>query len=273
MANKPRTVKAATPKTRTVSKKPAKSHGGFDLFALIILVVFFSVIYLFAKNNKANLHSRFEIGPIFYNVIGVDVSHYNQDIDWKKLETEGVKFAYIKATEGSSYIDPDFKSNWADVNKTKIRRGAYHFYTMCSSGKTQAQNFIKNVPKDDNALIPVIDAEIYNDCTKQADHNVADEIGIMSDMMEEYYGCRPIIYTTKDFINKYLINKHMREKYWIRSINMPPWFYDRGTVFWQYQDKGRRKGIDGNLDLDVFMGSEKEFDTYMKVAACKSHEN
>ena len=63
-----------------------------------------------------------------YPIRGVDVSYYQGEIDWEILAEENIDFAFIKATEGSSHIDTKFKENWEQSGKTRLKRGAYHFF-------------------------------------------------------------------------------------------------------------------------------------------------
>src|SRR3954470_16000189 len=65
---------------------------------------------------------------------GIDVSHHQGHIAWAKLPRQGVDFAYIKATEGADYVDRRFSINWRAAHAVGIRRGAYHFFTLCRSG-------------------------------------------------------------------------------------------------------------------------------------------
>src|SRR5262245_18336798 len=52
---------------------------------------------------------------------GVDVSEHNGDIDWPTLAARGgITFAFIKATQGSSYVDPQFANNWPGANKAGV---------------------------------------------------------------------------------------------------------------------------------------------------------
>ena len=69
-------------------------------------------------------------------VRGVDVSQYQGEIDWDALAAQDVRFAYIKATEGSSYVDPRLAGNWAGAALAGIPAGAYHFFSFDSSGGT-----------------------------------------------------------------------------------------------------------------------------------------
>jgi lysozyme len=53
-------------------------------------------------------------------VQGVDVSHHQGPIDWRALAGSGVRFAYIKATEGSDYVDPAFAANWTEAARAGV---------------------------------------------------------------------------------------------------------------------------------------------------------
>ena len=59
-------------------------------------------------------------------VLGCDVSHHQGDIDWRKLRAAGVRFAIIKATEGTKYVDPRLVRNWIGALRAGIIPGAYH---------------------------------------------------------------------------------------------------------------------------------------------------
>lgn len=88
------------------------------IFAIIfILVVAIYVIF----NNGLLLLNGFNVKG--YPVRGIDVSEYQGKIDWDTISNQGLKFAYIKATEGSKYTDKQFKSNWENANKTNMKIG------------------------------------------------------------------------------------------------------------------------------------------------------
>ena len=99
-----------------------------------------------------------------YAVRGIDVSAYQDTIDWKKVAGAGVAFAFIKATESVSYDDDAFARNWAGAKAAGVPRGAYHFYDFCQKGAAQAAHFIAAVPKDADALPEVVDLEKSRDC-------------------------------------------------------------------------------------------------------------
>ena len=102
--------------------------------------------------------------PTEYEIHGIDVSRYQQNIAWdavKEMEVGPVKlgFAFIKATEGVNNVDPYFKRNWRQARKAGMVRGAYHFFIASKDGKTQAANFIDRVELVSGDLPPVLDVE------------------------------------------------------------------------------------------------------------------
>ncbi len=204
-------------------------------------------------------YHRFEPAALFYSVIGVDVSHHQAEIDWRALKGEGVAFAYIKATEGGDFRDPRFAENWQASRDAGIARGAYHFFTLCRSGAEQASNFIAFVPFDAADLPHAIDAEHMGPCQSHQVKDVALEITIFLDRLESHYGRRPLIYTTREFHDAYLAGRFPAERFWLRSLVIPPLYRRNQWTLWQYHNHGRREGIAGPVDLNAFAGSRGDF--------------
>src|ERR1700748_634074 len=71
-------------------------------------------------------------------VLGIDVSHNNGQVDWSAVGGSDVKFAFIKATEGSSIVDDRFDENWKALGDTHLLRGAYHFARPGADPETRA---------------------------------------------------------------------------------------------------------------------------------------
>ncbi|RUW87997.1 muramidase, partial [Mesorhizobium sp. M8A.F.Ca.ET.059.01.1.1] len=105
--------------------------------------------------------------PRHLAVHGVDVSRWQGDVNWEKLRAQGANFAYIKATDGGDHLDPMFMKNWRGAQAAGLKRGAYHFFYWCRTAGEQADWFIRNVPKVDGALPPVIDVEWNGDSSCQ----------------------------------------------------------------------------------------------------------
>jgi lysozyme len=204
--------------------------------------------------------SWIELAPLRYEVIGVDVSRHQGPIDWRVLAGSGVSFAYIKATEGETFRDTNFAANWAEAAIAGVTRGAYHFLTQCRTGAAQAQNFIATVPRDPQSLPHVLDAEHMGPCRSgPAVTDVVQEIETFLAVVGAHYGRRPIIYTTFEFHDAYLKGRLAGERFWLRSILVPPQFGGRSWTIWQYHNRGRRPGITGEVDLNAFNGSRLDF--------------
>jgi lysozyme len=208
---------------------------------------------------------------LWHGTKGIDVSHHQGKIDWTGLKKSDVSFAYIKATEGGTYLDPEFSGNWKAARDEGLAVGAYHFFTQCKSGEEQAKNFLAHLPTDPDQLLPVLDAEQTDPCTDKgapAQFDMAKEISAFLDKVEAGAGCRPIIYTDGDFDANYLQGKFSNEKSWLRSLVMPPSFRSERWIYWQYDDKGQRPGINTAVDLNVFRGSPGAFEDFKKSAGC-----
>ncbi|MBL8588466.1 MAG: glycoside hydrolase family 25, partial [Methylobacteriaceae bacterium] len=98
--------------------------------------------------------------PNDYEIHGIDVSKYQGDIDWQAVRRAGVKFAWIKATEGGDHLDEKFALNWAQAQQAGVPRGAYHFAYWCRPPDEQINFFNKVVPRDPEALPPLLDFEL-----------------------------------------------------------------------------------------------------------------
>src|SRR6478736_5404708 len=207
---------------------------------------------------------EFQLAPLLYDVVGVDVSNHQGDIDWPALAGSKVAFAYIKATEGGDFRDKRFQLNWEGAKGAGLARGAYHFFTQCRSGDEQAKNFIAVVPRESGALPPVIDAEPMGPCrTGQQVSSVVQEIVTLLDALEAHYGRRPIIYTDADFDAMFLRRQLASERFWLRSLFWPPSFRKSQWMIWQFHDAGTRAGIKGSVDLNVFRGTRRQFEAFL----------
>lgn len=209
------------------------------------------------------LYPYVELAPWRYAIVGVDVSNHQGKIDWEALAASDVTFAYIKASEGGNFRDKSFARNWSEAKRVGIRRGAYHFFTLCKPAAEQAQNFIDTVPKEPDALPPVVDAEHMGPCaaTPTPSDHVA-MLGEFLDALETHFGHRPLIYTTAEFDSAMLDGALAGERFWARSLLIPPLFRADQWVIWQYHNRGRRPGVKGDLDLNVFRGTRAEFEVF-----------
>ena len=198
--------------------------------------------------------------PEGYEIHGIDISHYQGEIDWEKLKNNGmiekcpVSFVMIKATDGSSKIDENFIDNFYNAREYGFIRGAYHFYSVYSPAEAQARYFIKNVKLEAGDLPPVLDVE--HKPKNQTDEEFKKSILTWLDIVEEEYGVKPIIYTYYKFKMKYLSDKVFDDyPYWIAHYYVDKVEYNGQWKFWQHTDCGKLPGISGYVDFNIYNGS------------------
>ena len=189
-----------------------------------------------------------KVSPKSFAVHGVDVSRWQGQIDWVKLRGQGANFAYIKATDGGDHLDPMFRKNWRAAAEAGLRRGAYHFFYWCRTAGEQADWFIRNVPKVEGALPPVIDVEWNGElrCKRRpSPAKVIEKMQVFMDKLEQHYGQRPIIYTAPDFYRDNLRGAFLDYPFWLRSVAAHPSkvYPGRKWVFWQYSGSGLSHGV------------------------------
>ena len=238
-----------------MKKKLLIITGLILIIIIVIFILWYNGIVIFNYPSEKT-----------YEVRGIDVSSHQGDIDWDILSKKGIKFAFIKATEGSSFVDEKFNINYENAIKTNLKIGAYHFFSYDSEGITQAYNFIAHVPKMEEMLPLVVDIEFYWDKYK----NVPDieetkkQLQIMLEKLEEYYEKKPIIYATYKSYNLYIANNFKDNYIWIRDVYFIPKLKDnRKWTFWPYTDKVKLDGYNGKeerLDMNVFNGDVDEFE-------------
>ena len=204
------------------------------------------------------------VTPEHHAVHGVDVSRWQGEIDWETLRKQGANFVFIKATDGGDHLDPMFRKNWDGAHRAGLKRGAYHFFYWCRSGADQAEWFIRNVPKERGALPPVIDVEWnhQSSCKKRPSRaTVLEKMQVFMDRIEAHYGQRPVIYTAPDFYGDNLRGAFENHPFWLRAVAQHPSkvYPGREWVFWQYSGSGLSHGVKGQIDLNVFYGSESDW--------------
>ncbi len=209
-----------------------------------------------------------KVQPRHYAVHGVDVSRWQGEIDWPQLRSQGANFAYIKATDGGDHLDPMFRTNWRRAKEAGIRRGAYHFFYWCRTAGEQADWFIRNVPREPDALPPVIDVEYNGESAckmRLSKARVIEKMQVFMDKLERHYGQRPVIYTAPDFYKDNLRGEFENYPFWLRAVAQHPSkvYPGRNWVFWQYSGSGLSHGVTGKIDLNVFNGSEEQWHRWL----------
>ncbi len=196
---------------------------------------------------------------------GIDVSHFQKDINWQQVKRVGISFAFIKATEGISVSDPCFKQNWHNARRASILRGAYHFFHSQVSADVQARFFLDKLEGDIGELPAVLDIEVLDETTTE--RAIAGAHRWLEIVHRELKSV-PIIYTGSAFWRTTLRNSTQFSRYplWIAHYTTGPhpalptaW---QDWTFWQFSQQGKVAGITTSVDLDVFNGSAAELEAF-----------
>jgi lysozyme len=209
-----------------------------------------------------------------YPVHGIDVSRWQNTIDWGAVRAAGTRFVFIKATEGGDHIDPRFVANWHGARAAGIPTGAYHFVFWCRPAHEQMDWFVQHIPaaNDHLALPPVLDLE-WNTSSRTCPRKVPREVAlekarVMLRALEAHTGKIPVIYTDITFHREVLEGEREFDRYpfWLRSVAARPEerYTGRRWAFWQYTATGRIPGIQGGVDRNAFAGTEAEFTGWLR---------
>jgi lysozyme len=180
--------------------------------------------------------------------LGVDVSAHQGRIDWRKVRGDGIAFTYVKATEGGDFVDKAFGSNWAGAHDAGLATGAYHFFTLCTPGRAQAEHFLDTVPPDTGTLPPAVDLELKGNCSRRPESAaVHREVVEFLDAVEARTGRRTVLYVGHEFEDRYPTER-LGRPLWLRRFLRRP---SQRWAVWQVQGFAHVKGIPGRVDLDV----------------------
>ena len=198
-------------------------------------------------------------------MIGVDVSHWQHSdasggklgpkINFNQVRKAGPQFVMIKATEGTTYVDPWFHADYPQITKAKLGVTPYHYWSTGSSATAQARFFISHLHKAGytghrvGELPPMLDLEA---CPQT---NSVASIRAFMDKVEKEFGRRPILYTSKYMYESCIgsatgLGKYPLEvaDYSASSPRMPVGW--SSWKLWQYTETARVDGIPQLTDLE-----------------------
>jgi lysozyme len=202
---------------------------------------------------------------------GIDVSHHQGTVNWQAVARGGISFAFVKATEGATFVDSQFDANWAGMKNNGLLRGAYHFFRPGTTVRKQVDNFVMIVNNlEQGDLPPVLDIEQAPrmGVDEWDSVPVVDRVPIVQEWLEaveQKLGRKPVIYIRRGFVEEKLLHapeplsKYLLwvAHYTLKSQPAIPGIWS-DWAFWQHSDKGEIRGISGPVDSDRFNGSLEE---------------
>ena len=207
---------------------------------------------------------------------GIDIYNGNGKVDWKAVAKDGVKFAWIKCSEGTTFKDKSRKRNITAARKAGLIVGGYHFGRPDNGPKQdfrdaieEADNFLAAITCNAHSgdLLPVLDLEAG---VKSDDSYNAEWALTWCERVEEVLGCKPVIYCAKWASDLYL--KHADEDLLKRLRKYQCWWASyntgtetkRGVTFWnewdvwQWTGSGSTAGVNGKCDKNWCAGGKLE---------------
>jgi GH25 family lysozyme M1 (1,4-beta-N-acetylmuramidase) len=199
---------------------------------------------------------------------GIDVSHWQGTIDWGKVRDAGKKFAFIKASEHTSFVDNKYQTNRANAKAAGLKVGAYHFARPdlgTADAYAEADHFIETADWTSGELRPVLDLEDTGGLSSSA---LQTWVKAFVNRIYARTGVRAIIYVSPSFWSNKMGNSRWfadngYDVLWIAhwttasspSVPAENWG-GKSWTFWQYTSDGSVPGISGRVDLDRYNGSD-----------------
>lgn len=222
----------------------------------LFIIIFSSVGYLFLKENSPLFLREAPLSHSEY-IFGLDVSHYQGRINWKRVSTSKhpIKYVFIRSTMGINGKDKQFLYNWRKAKDFGYIRGAYHYYRPNENPESQFLNYKKMVRLNKGDFIPILDVEQMG---RKGRKRLRQDISIWLKMAEKEYGVKPMVYTGLHFYKRNLKGHINDYPLWVASYNRKFRIRRLNWTFHQFTDRVRVEGIKVLTDGNDFNGSMEQ---------------
>lgn len=246
-----------------MGKRQVPTRPDYIKWLLLLGVAALVVLFGLYVGRRYILPHSVNVDRYRYPIAGIDVSKHNGEIDFDQVSDDNYQFVFIKASEGKTYQDDAFERNYAGARNAGLKVGAYHFFRKNRSGKEQADNFLNVIKGKPMDLPLVIDLEDdwgngVNIDRKLALERVLDMINILNDK-----GYPVMIYTNLDGYGKYYKDMLGDHDLWLCSFTSPDLLPEMPHCIQQFSHEGNVAGVKGDVDLNVFRGTKKEWNRYL----------
>ena len=222
------------------------------ILSMIVTSVLTSVLSLMMTGCASSEVSHSVPGFREHDIVGIDISAHNGDIDFDRVRAEGIEFVILKATEGGTFKDKRFVDNVRKARKAGLKVGAYHFFRFDTPGYIQGLNFVNSIHGRQLDLPVAIDIEEFTNPNLQTSRLVMNRVVEMADHLESR-GYRVMLYTNKKGYARFIKGQLATYPLWLCSLGTRP--DDIDCDLWQATHHGRVGGIDHDVDINVFTSS------------------
>lgn len=190
--------------------------------------------------------------PDRYPLQGVDLGRNPPPVEWGSVRAAGADFAYLVATDGAHVRDPAFEANWAALPEAGLRRGATHLYSLCETGKDQADAFNAFVPQSDDALPAAIDLSYRDDCTARPDRAaLVRDLTLFVKMVETHMRKPVLLRVSRGLERDYTLTAAIDRPVWEMANALSPDYAARPWTMWRASDIRRIDEVEGPVNWDV----------------------
>lgn len=188
------------------------------------------------------------------DILGIDVSHWQGDIDWSKVQASGVQFVILKAggSDAGRYKDRDFENNYARAKAVGLKVGCYYFNgkgcITAQAGVTDAQHFLSLISGKTFEYPCYSDLEAPTSATKNGNTNAV--IAFCETVKNAGYKTGIYASDISGFKDRLDINRLGAYDKWVARYGSSP-KYVTDYQIWQYSSSGNVNGIKGRCDMDI----------------------
>ncbi len=188
---------------------------------------------------------------------GIDVSNHQDRVDWSRVKADGISFAYVKASEGTTFADPKYQAHVTGATAAGIATGAYHFARpdtntadVRKDARAEADWFLSLAPPERGDLLPALDLETAGLPAAQ----MVEWTRAWLDRVRARIGARPLLYTYPAFWSSLGATTAFRNyplwiaNYGVSEPQLPAGW--RRYAIWQYTASGSVDGVPGRTDLN-----------------------
>ncbi len=193
-------------------------------------------------------------------VTGIDVSYYQEEIDWPQVKASGIEFVFVRlgyrsSDDGSLCVDKTAHRNLAQAKEAGLLVGAYFFSQAVTPVEaSQEAEFALEVVADYELDLPLAyDWEIVNE-TARTQGMTKEKLMACVEVFctkVEAAGYDSLVYFNRDISQQLLNLDRLDREIWFAMYDSSYPDLPRKPRYWQYTNEGKVPGIQGNVDLNL----------------------
>lgn len=245
----------------TYSTIRSKFHDLRVAFCFVAVAILLAMASYYAYDQF--ITSPPYVDPARYPIRGLDVSSHNGLMNLDAAAKEGYEFIFIKASEGDTFRDQNFRINYEKASHAGLKIGAYHYFRFDCEGISQAKNLLNAVKNRQLDLGVAIDVEEQHNAIGIDSVKIARRLLSMVEYLN-MSGYRVTLYSNVDGYFDYIRESVPGACLWICSFSSAP--INAEWTYWQYFHHGHVAGIRGDVDLNAFCGSRSDWERFLNGA-------